>query len=134
LTEVLRRVMMHEVLPDNERYKLGERELTLLRSALKGTYARGGVNDGLRAVFKGRTIEIFHKGGYADRWFSDNIFLRIKDTNEQWIIALVNRPGRESLDEAALHVASLVADGTLSDWRRRSFKSTPADVAKTSAP
>ena len=93
LTESLRRVMMHEWLPKGERYKLGAPELKLLRSALKGKWAKGGVNDGLRAAFKGRPIEIFHKGGYADGWFSDNIFLRVGDTDEQWIVAMVNRPG-----------------------------------------
>ena len=120
LTEALRRVMMHEHLPPSKRYELGPKELSLLRSALHKK-AKGGVNDGIRTVFKGRPFEIFHKGGYADRWFSDNIFLRINDTNEQWIIALVNRPGRDSLNEAALHVASLIADGTLSRARQRAF-------------
>ena len=75
-------------------------------------------------MFKGRPIEIFHKGGYADRWFSDNVFLKIRDTGEQWIIAMANRPGRESLDEAALFVATLIADGTLSAARARAFGSS----------
>ena len=132
LTEVLRRVMMQETLPKAEQYKLGKAELSLLRSALKGTWARGGVNDGLRAVFKGRPMEIFHKGGYADRWFSDNIFLKINDTKERWIIAMVNRPGRESLNQAALYVAALIADGTLSEARKQSAareKETPVATA-----
>ena len=120
LTEVLRRVMMHEHLPKSERYKLTENALALLRSALKRK-TKGGVNDALKAEFKGRPIEIYHKGGYADRWFSDNIFLKINDTGEQWIIALVNRPGRESLNLAAAHVAAMIADGSLSTARQQHF-------------
>ncbi len=129
LAEANRRVMMHEHLPPKERYKLGERELKLLRSAMKGEHARGGVADGLRTAFKGRPIEIFHKGGYADKWFSDNVFLRVHDTDERWIIAMVNRPGRDSLNEAALHVATLIASGELSRARQERFAERERAVA-----
>ena len=121
LTEVMRRVMMHESIPKAERFKLGDKELKLLRSALKGTHARGGVADGLRFAFKERPIEIFHKAGYADHWFSDNVFLKIGDTKEQWIIGMADRPGREALDEVSRIVAGLIADGTLSKARKASF-------------
>lgn len=124
LTEALRRVMMHESLPVEERYKLGPPQLKLLRSALKGEWARGGVNDALRAAFKGRPIEIFHKGGYADKWFSDVIFLRVNDTHEQWMISLVNRPGRESLNEASKVIAEMIATGELSARRKEAWQAT----------
>jgi beta-lactamase family protein len=113
LAEAMRRVMLHESLDEKKRYKLGKKELKLLRSALKGKHARGGVADALRAAFKDRPIEIYHKAGYADGWFSDNIFLRVLDTKQQWIIGMVNRPGRDSLNEAASHVAEMIAKGEL---------------------
>ncbi len=122
LTEALRRVMMHETLPIDERYKLGRPQLKLLRSALKGEWARGGVNDALRAAFKGRPIEIFHKGGYADKWFSDVIFLRVNDTHEQWMVSLLNRPGRDSLNEAAGVIAEMLASGELSARRKEAWQ------------
>ena len=131
LTEVMRRVMMHETLPKSERFKLGDKELKLLRSALKGTHARGGVADGLRFAFKERPIEIFHKAGYADRWFSDNVFLKIGDTKEQWIIGMAGRPGRESLDEVSRIVATLIADGTLSAARKAAFDTAPPQPSAT---
>ena len=129
LTEVMRRVMMHETLPKSERFRLGDKELALLRSALKGTHARGGVADGLRFAFKERPIEIFHKAGYADHWFSDNVFLKIGDTNEQWIIGMADRPGREALDEVSRIVATLIADGTLSAARKAAFDTAPPNKA-----
>ncbi len=118
LAETMRRVMMHETLKKEERFALGKKEILVLRKALKGKHARGGVADGLREAFKGRKIEIYHKGGYADKWFSDNIFLHVKDTDERWILALANRPGRDSLNEAALHVAKLIASGELKKARQ----------------
>lgn len=121
LSEVMRRVMMHEYLPKSERFKLGKKELSMLRSALKGKHARGGVANGIRFAFKNREVEIFHKAGYADRWFSDNVFLKIKDTDEQWIIAMADRPGREALDEVSRIIAAALADRTLSEERKKAF-------------
>jgi hypothetical protein len=123
LTEVMRRVMMHEYLPKSEQFKLGEKELRLLQDALKGKHARGGVADGIRFAFKNREVEIFHKAGYADRWFSDNVFLKIKDTGERWIIAMADRPGRGALDEVSRILAAAVADHTLSMERTKAFNS-----------
>jgi hypothetical protein len=120
LTEVTRRIMMHEHLPKEERFRLGEKELDLLRSAMS-TNVKGGVADAIRLVFKARPIELFHKGGYADQWLTDNMFLRIKDTGEQWIIGLSDRPGREALNDVAKIVATIIADGTLSKEREKAF-------------
>jgi hypothetical protein len=132
LAEAMRRVMMQETLPARERYRLGAEQLELLRAAMKGKHARGGVADGLRAAFRDRPIEIFHKAGYADGWFSDNIFLKVNDKGERWIIDMANRPGRDSLNDAALHVATLIATGELSKERERRFQAREAaDAGKT---
>lgn len=130
LTEVTRRIMLHESLPKAERFRLGDKALLLLRDAMKGTRARGGVADGIRFAFTDRDVEIFHKAGFADQWFSDNMFLKIHDTHEQWIIGMANRPGREALDAVAKIVATLIADHTLSNERKKAFKdpAPPAPV------
>ncbi len=120
LTEVNRRVMMHETLPKKERYRLGEKELALLRSAMS-TNVKGGVADGIRFIFKGRKIELFHKGGYADHWITDNMFVRLTDTGEQWIIGMTDRPGREALNEVTKIIAGLIADHTLTRAREQAF-------------
>jgi hypothetical protein len=125
LTEVMRRVMMHESLPERERFRLGEKELLLLRDAMDSKGVHSGVADGIRAVFVNRPIKIFHKAGYADGWFSDNVFLKIEDTHEQWIIGMANRPGRGALDQASRIIAALIADHTLSKERKKTFGSEP---------
>jgi hypothetical protein len=121
LTEVMRRVMMHESLPKEERFRLGDKELSLLRDAMDSKGVHSGVADGIRAVFVNRPIKIFHKAGYADGWFSDNVFLKIEDTKERWIIGMANRPGRDALDNASRIVAALIADHTLSKERIQAF-------------
>ncbi len=122
LAETMRRVMMHETLPAAERYKLSPQSLLMLRSALRGKYAKGGVAEGIRAAFKSRPIEIYHKAGYADGWFSDNVFFKTNDTNERWIITMANRPGRQSLDDVSIIIAELIANGTISSARKKALE------------
>lgn len=121
LQEAMRRVVMHDHLKKGESYRMSPAGRKLLLSALKGEHARGGVADAIRAAFKERPFEIFHKAGYAPFWFSDNVFLRMNDTNERWLIAMANQPGRDALDEAARHVAALIASGELSRAREKRF-------------
>jgi hypothetical protein len=126
LAEVLRRVMLHEELPERERFGLGPAELALLRDALSAPRERGnGVVDGLRAAFGGRPVRLYHKPGYALRWFSDVVFVEAADTGERWIVAMAGYPGRGALDDAARHVGALLADGPLRP---------PRAVAETAPP
>jgi len=114
LSEALRRVMMHEHLPEEERYKLGRRELRVLRNALSKRKKReGGVVKGLMDAFSDRQLKIYHKGGYSYEWFSDNVFLHFTDTDERWMLAMANHPGREALDEAVVHIARIIRDHVL---------------------
>jgi len=114
LAEVMRRVMLHEELPERERFDLGPAELSLLRDALSAPRERGnGVVDGLRAAFGGRPVRLYHKPGYALRWFSDVVFVEAADTGERWIVAMAGYPGRGALDDAARRVGALLADGPL---------------------
>ena len=116
LAETMRRVMMHEHLPEDERFALGPEELALLREALSTKRPRGnGVVDNLRAGFgeAGASLQLYHKPGYALRWFSDNVFVYRPDTDERWLVAMANHPGRDSCDEAARHIGALLAEGRL---------------------
>ena len=113
LSEALRRVMMHEHLPADEKYRLGKKELGLLRSALSRRKKReGGVVKGLMDAFSDRQLKIYHKGGYSYEWFSDNVFLHFTDTDERWMLAMASHPGRESLDEAVIHMARIIGEGS----------------------
>jgi hypothetical protein len=117
LAEVMRRVMMHETLPKKERYRYGADGLSVLREALGSDYKRGGVWEGIRQAYKEKPIKLFHKPGYADGWFSDNVFVHVEDTDERWIVVMANRFGRESCDEAAIHLGELMASGEISKRR-----------------
>ncbi len=117
LSDCLRRVMLHEELPEPERFRLGPEEVALLRSALAGPRERGlGVVKGLRAAFAPRDVTCFHKPGFALEWFSDHVFVVVGDPahpEAEWIVAMAARGGRDALDEAARVVGRVLASGAL---------------------
>lgn len=117
LSDCLRRVMLHEELPEPERFRLGPEEVDLLRSALAGFRERGlGVVKGLRAAFAPRDVTCFHKPGFALDWFSDHVFVVVGDPahpEAEWIVAMAARGGRDALDEAARVVGRVLASGVL---------------------
>lgn len=115
LAETLRRVMLHDELPENERFDLGKAELELLHSALGATRPRGeNIVDGLRAGFgPERPITLHHKAGFALKWMSDAVLVEEPATGKRWLVALAGYPGRESLDQASLIIGKLLASGEL---------------------
>jgi len=115
LTEVLRRVMLHEDLPESERFDLGKGELTLLRGALSGKRARGlGVVNGIRDGFGSVQIQTFSKPGFAYQWFSDHVYVKCPSCTgpvREWLVAMAGHGGRDVLDEGARHIGALMAAG-----------------------
>lgn len=126
LAETMRRVMMHEHLPPEQRFDLGAGDLELLRAALSGKRKRGmNVVDGLKAGFRGEVVKTWSKPGYAQDWFSDNVFLEVPGRNVRYVVAMANFPGRASLDEAAGYVGRLLADDALKKRRLRGRTAAP---------
>lgn len=117
LADGLRRVMLHERLPESERFALGPAEVDLLRSALAGKRERGlGVVNGLRAGFNPTPIVCYHKPGFALDWFSDHVFVTTSHAGcegPSWIVAMAAHGGRGVLDEAARVVGRILASGRL---------------------
>lgn len=114
LAQTMLRVMLHEHLPEGERFDLGPEDISLLREVLGKRRSRGmGVVDGLRAGFGARPIRTWSKPGYALRWFSDNVFVEVEDTGEQYVVAMANFPGRDACNAAARHVGAILASGAL---------------------
>ena len=117
LAETLRRVMLHDELPEAERFDLGEAELELLHSALGSPRPRGeNIVDGLRAGFgaihgAGRELRMHHKAGFALKWMSDAVLVEEIASGQRYLVALAGYPGRESLDQAALLIGKLLAQG-----------------------
>lgn len=110
LAEVMRRVMVHEDLPEADRYDLTERDLDVLRDAL-----REARNRQLADVFEETCprFQSWHKPGYALRWMSDTIFLSDRRGEERYVVAIAGRPERRSLDDAGMHIARAICRGAL---------------------
>ena len=114
LAEAMRRVVMHEKLPETERFALGEVELTLLRRSLSAKRPRGnGVVDGLAQGLGDERVTLYHKPGFARRWFSDVVFVDWKGKGRRYIVAMAGYPGRDALDAPALAVGKLLRAGKL---------------------
>jgi len=118
LCDLLRRVMLHPVLSEEERLALGPGEVALVRSALSRRRLRGlGVVRGLRQAFRPARIACFHKPGFAMDWFSDHVFL-VRRTGPRearfWMVAMAGLGGRDVLDEPSRAIGSLIASGALS--------------------
>lgn len=115
LAEAMRRVMLHERLPETERFRLGDAELEVLRDALgsprrpHGTALVTSVESG----FGGAPIRIHHKPGYAYRWVSDVMLVHRTDTDQRWLLAAAAWGGRRVLDDALVHLGAVMASGEL---------------------
>lgn len=111
LAEVMRRVMMHEELPSYERYELSPENLALIREALAGKRARGNnIVEGLKKGLNDKKATFFHKPGYAMKWMSDVVFVRLSGSDERYVVVLANYPGRKCLDEASRTVGELIRE------------------------
>jgi hypothetical protein len=114
LTEVMRRVMMHESLAEAQRFAISPENLDLLRQALAGKRERGlGVVNGLKQVFGAENVKIYHKPGFAMKWFSDVVFVDHPADGRKWLVAMAAHGGRNVLDEASVLVAELMKSGAL---------------------
>lgn len=134
LTEIIRRVVMHDLIPPAERFDLGIYEREVLIETLRSQRSRGnGVSDPLVEAFRGRPAVAYHKAGYAGKWFSDAVLLHLEDTDERFIVGMANYPGRGACDEGAAHVAAILASGALKNMREPA-QPTPSSKTPTPAP
>lgn len=109
LADVIRRIVHHDLLPRPQRLRVSPAQLELLRASLAAERPRGlGVVNGLRAGFpRGDELEIHHKPGFANDWFSDAAHVRAPDGRE-WLVAMAGFPGRDALDRPARHIGALL--------------------------
>lgn len=112
LASAMWRVMLHERLPNAERFHLRARDLTVLRRAMfKARDYR--IARHMEAAFDPIEVQVWHKPGYAMRWMSDVLFIRRTDTGEHWVVAMAARPNRDALNAAAQTIATLLKSGAL---------------------
>jgi hypothetical protein len=113
LGETLRRVMLQEVLPAEQGFGLAADDLQFLRTLLASERPRGmEVVEHLRPSFSGNTV-FSHKAGFAEDWFSDNVYIDDPELDRTWVVVLAGNPGRSCLDDAATIVGELLAQGKL---------------------
>jgi len=112
LAEVMRRIMLHDELPEALRYDLDAHDLRVLRGALAVARNRE-LAELVREGFGETPVEIFHKPGFAYRQVTDVIYVHRTDTNERYVIAMSSRPGRRALDSAARTIGAILAAGEL---------------------
>ena len=105
-------VMMHEQLPPKHRLDLGDGKdvalLKQLREALrtKRTKHPDGTWQAFADAFPGKKSAagtpslVYKKGGFADDWVSDNLFIR-GNGNRRYLVAISAHGGRTVLDHAA---------------------------------
>ncbi len=92
MAECLRRVMFHEVVPSEERFKLTEDQLVLLRegrdgyTGLRNTHYAYGYEDAADAVFPDAAY--YHKSGSISNYQLDLGYLYDRATNTRFIMAL----------------------------------------------
>ena len=114
LSEAIRRVMLHGVLPVSERFAIADADAKALAELLGRERSRGnGLVDGLGKACPRRGWRFAHKAGYAHRWFSDVVFVTPRRGKTRWIVAMAGYPGRAALDDAALRVGRLICEGRL---------------------
>jgi hypothetical protein len=88
-------------------------DLQFLRKMLASERPRGmEVVEHLRPSFSGSTV-FSHKAGFAEDWFSDNVYIDDPELDRAWVVVLAGNPGRSCLDDAATIVGELLAQGKL---------------------
>ncbi|MCC6810891.1 MAG: serine hydrolase [Deltaproteobacteria bacterium] len=117
LSECLRRVMLHEKLPPNERFALDNASLALLRQTLSLGGSRGRSTVKPLAEGIGREgVKLYHKPGEAQGWFSNNIFIELPGSSSVYVVTLaaqVKKKKTGELEEAARIIGELIDDGEI---------------------
>ena len=114
LGECMRRLMLHEQLPEREQFDLDAETLRFIRTTLRSERSRGEeVVDRLAAAFDDPGARFYHKAGFAGDWYSDNVYVYVPGRPHAYIVTLAAHPGRSSLNSAATIIGELLAAGEL---------------------
>jgi LysM repeat protein len=110
LGECMRRLMLHEQLPESERFDLDQATLSFIRRTLRSERSRGEeVVDRLAAAFDTPGVSLYHKAGFAGDWFSDNVYITVPGRQQAYVVSMAAHPGRSSLNGAATAIGEILA-------------------------
>ncbi len=110
LGEGMRRLMLHEQLPERERFDLDTATLTFIRRTLRSERSRGEeVVDRLAAAFDTPGVVLYHKAGFAGDWYSDNVYITVPGRQQAYIVTMAGHPGRSALNGAASAIGEILA-------------------------
>lgn len=113
LAEAMRRLMLQEQLRESDSYNLPRADLLTIRRALRTDRDRGDeVVDALAGDFPTSTV-FYHKAGYSNGWYSDNVYIFDPTQNRAFIVTMAGNEGRSSLTRASAIIGDILADGAL---------------------
>jgi len=120
LAKTMCRMMLHEQLPAERRFRLGgdgqSPHLKLLRQAMESK--RRGSHDPVWDVMErrfppSRGYLLFRKAGFSQGWLSENMYIYRRRSRQRWIVALAGLGGRDTLTRAAETIARLISSGEI---------------------
>lgn len=118
LSELMRRLMLHEQLPSSQQFDISIDGIRAVRRTLRTDRRRGEeVVDNLANAWPSENVRFYHKAGYSGQWFSDVVYIYDPSATQAWIVALAGYPGRESLSSTARAIGEIVASGELARIR-----------------
>jgi len=113
LYQGMRALMLTEQLPKAESFRLNKRDRQLIRQWLRAHRNRGEeVVDALGRSFDDPGTLFYHKAGYSNGWYSDNVYV-YDPGGSAWIIILASSAGRKSLNTPARLIGELAKAGKL---------------------
>lgn len=114
LAMTMRKLMLQEQLLPRDTFRLKTSDLYMIRRALRADRGRGEeAVHALQAVLPDPGMKFYHKGGYFDQWYSDNIYVYWPGNRKAWIISMSAHAGRDGLNEAAKILGSLIKENKL---------------------
>ncbi len=117
LAEGMKRLLMDgNQIPKREQVRLSKENRNIIGRSM-GIYnrkdqRRRGMQfvNALRKAFKNPKVRMFHKPGYAGKWFSDVVYVYLPRSKRRWIVAAAGYPGRRTLTQAGRIMGEIIKD------------------------
>ncbi|MEE2755214.1 MAG: serine hydrolase [Myxococcota bacterium] len=115
LAEGMKRLLMNRnQIPKREQVRLTQTNRDIISRSM-GIYnrkdqRRRGMQfvNALRKAFKDPDVRMFHKPGYAGKWFSDVVYVYLPRSKRRWIVAAAGYPGRRTLTQAGRVMGEII--------------------------
>ncbi len=113
LAELMRRLMLQEQMRPQDSFNLPRADLIPLRVTMRTDRTRGEEVVGALANDFPAGTNFYHKAGFSNDWYSDNVYIYDTTRPYAWIVTMAGYPGRDSLTEAAEIIGTIISSGEL---------------------